>query len=605
MSQFHPDAWVTIVVLFGILALLVTTSLPADLLMLGGLTVLLLTGVLSVSQAFAGFANEGMLTVAVLYIVVTGLRETGVVSWIAHSIFGQPKTVTGAQLRMMLPVAGLSAFMNNTPLVAAMLPAVMEWGKKFHIPPSKLLMPLSFATILGGLCTLIGTSTNVIAAGLVQRSVDAGVLATGMSFFTLTWVGLPCALAGLAYMAIASRWLLPVRQATLRATDDPRAYTVEMRVAPKGPIDGKTIEEAGLRHLNDMYLAEIERNGEVIPAVGPHMKLMGDDQLVFVGVVDSVVELQRIRGLIPATNQVFKLHGRRDGRTLIEAVVSDTCPLLGKTIREGRFRTQYNAVVIAAARHGERLHQKIGDIVLQTGDTLLLEARPSFVQQQRNSRDFFLVSPLDGSAPPRHERAPVALVILVGMVILATVFEQVPYFVDRGYSTLHAALLAGSLMLLTGCCSADNVRRTVDWPVLIVIAATLGIGTALSTTGLSSAFAGALVALAGPQPIHQLAVIYLVTMLLTEVLSNTTAVVLTYPIGLATAQQLGVNPLPFIVALTIAGSCGFATPIGYQTNLMVYGPGGYKFTDYLRFGIPLNLIVCVVTLLVTPVVFPF
>lgn len=605
MSQFHADAWVTVLVLFAILGLLVATSLPADLLMLGGLTVLLLAGVLSVQQAFAGFANDGMLTVAVLYIVVAGLRETGVVAWIAQGIFGRPTTVTRAQLRMMLPVAGLSAFMNNTPLVAAMLPAVTEWGKKFRIPPSKLLMPLSFATILGGLCTLIGTSTNVIAAGLMQRSVDAGELADGMNFFTLTWIGVPCALAGIAYMAIASRWLLPVRQATLRPTDDPRAYTVEMRVAPGGPVVGKTIEEAGLRHMNDMYLAEIERNGEVIHAVGPHMKLMGGDQLVFVGVVDSVVELQKIRGLIPATNQVFKLHGRRDGRTLIEAVVSDTCPLLGKTIREGRFRTYYSAVVIAVARKGERLKGKIGDIVLETGDTLLLEARTSFVQQQRNSRDFFLVSPLDGSAPLRHERAPVALAILIGMVLLATVFEQTPYFIERGYGTLHAALLAGGLMLLTGCCTADAVRRTVDWPVLIVIAATLGIGTALSSTGLSAAFASGLVALAGPQPLHQLAVIYLVTMLLTEVLSNTTAVVLMYPIALATAQQLGVNPLPFIVGITIAGSCGFATPIGYQTNLMVYGPGGYKFTDYLRFGIPLNLIVCAVTLLVTPVVYPF
>ncbi|HEU4617368.1 MAG TPA: SLC13 family permease [Gammaproteobacteria bacterium] len=605
MSGFHADAWITIAVLAGLFALLVGTSLPADLLMLGGLTILLLTGVLSVSQAFAGFANEGMLTVAVLYIIVAGLRETGVVAWIATAVFGRPRSVSQAQLRMMLPVAALSAFMNNTPLVAALLPAVSEWGKKFKIPPSKLLMPLSFATILGGLCTMIGTSTNVIVAGLMQRSVTGGELSESMGFFTLTWVGIPCALAGLAYMAVASRWLLPAREATLHATDDPRAYTVEMRVMPNGPIDGKTIEEAGLRHLSDMYLAEIERSGEVIPAVGPHMRLLGGDQLVFVGVVDSVVELQKIRGLTPATNQVFKLHGRRDGRTLVEAVVSDTCPLVGKTIREGRFRTEYNAVVIAVARNGERLRQKIGDIVLRTGDTLLLEASPSFAQQQRNSRDFFLVSPLDGSAPPRHDRAFVALAILIGMVVLATVFEQVPYFIERGYTILHAALLGGALMLLTRCCSADNVRRTVDWPVLIVIASTLGLGTALTTTGLSSAFAREFVGWVGPEPVRQLAVIYVVTMLLTEVLSNTTAVVLTYPIALATAKQLGVDPLPFIVALTIAGSCGFATPIGYQTNLMVYGPGGYRFIDYLRFGVPLNLLVCAVTLAVAPVVFPF
>jgi di/tricarboxylate transporter len=605
VDSFSADAWITLVVLAGILAILLTTTIAADIVMLAGVTVLLLTGVLSTSQALAGFANEGMMTVAVLYIVVAGLRETGVMSWVAQRLFGRPKTTTAAQLRMMLPVAGLSAFMNNTPLVAALVPAVSEWAKKFAIPASKLMMPLSFATILGGLCTLIGTSTNVIVAGLMQESAAAGELDRTMGFFTLTAVGAPCALAGIAYMAVASRWLLPSRQPALRQPNDPRAYTAEMRVAPNGPIDGKTIEQAGLRHLKDMYLAEIERQGEVILAVGPQLRLRADDQLVFVGIVDSVVELQKIRGLVPATNQVFKLDGPRAGRSLIEAVVSDVCPLVGKTIRESRFRTQYNAVVIAVARSGERLRQKIGDIVLQPGDTLLVEARPSFVQQQRNSRDFFLVSRLDDSTPPRHERAFAALAILVGMVALATVFEQVPWFMERGYGTLHAALLAAGLMLVTGCCSAQGARRMVDLQVLIVIAATLGIGTALATTGIAAAFAGALVTVAGADPLPQLAIVYVGTMLLTELLSNTTAVVLVYPIALATAAALGVDPMPFIVAMTIAGSCGFATPIGYQTNLMVYGPGGYRFADFVRFGAPLNVIVCVVTLLVTPIAFPF
>jgi di/tricarboxylate transporter len=567
--------------------------------------VLLFTGVLTTNQALAGFANEGMMTVAVLYVVVAALRETGVMGFLAQRVFGRPRTVTGAQLRMMLPVASVSAFMNNTPLVAAMLPAVIEWAKQVRIPLSKLLMPLSFATILGGLCTVIGTSTNVVVAGLMQSSLQAGAIERGMGFFTLTAVGVPCALAGLVYMLVASRWLLPTRDPALRQMDDPRAYTAEMRVAPKGPVDGRTIEQAGLRHLSGMYLAEVERDGEVFAAVDPQFRLRGNDQLVFVGVVDSVVELQRMRGLVPATSQVFELEGPRSGRTLIEAVVSDRCPLLGQSIREGRFRTHYNAAVIAVARSGERLRQKIGDIVLQPGDTLLLEAQPAFVQQQRDSRDFFLVSGLDNSAPPRYERAVTALAILGGMVVLATSFEHVPFFVERGFTMLHAALLAAGLMLITRCCSVEHVRRTIDWQVLIVISATLGIGTALSTTGLAAALADGMVALAGPEPMAQLAMIYIVTMLLTELLSNTTAVVLAYPIALANAAQLGVDHMPFVVALAIAGSCGFATPIGYQTNLMVYGPGGYRFVDFLRFGAPLNLVVAAVTLLVTPRVFPF
>jgi di/tricarboxylate transporter len=235
----------------------------------------------------------------------------------------------------------------------------------------------------------------------------------------------------------------------------------------------------------------------------------------------------------------------------------------------------------------------------------LLEAQPAFVQQLRNSRDFFLVSRLDNSSQPRYERAATALAILVGMVLLATVFENVPFFIERGFSMLHAAAIAGALMLVTRCCSIEHVRQQMDWQVLITIAATLGIGTALATTGLAAELAEGLVALAGATPLAQLAMIYLMTMLLTELLSNTTAVVLAYPIALATAAQLGVDHMPFVVALTIAGSCGFATPIGYQTNLMVYGPGGYRFVDFLRFGGPLNLVVAAITLIVTPRVFPF
>jgi di/tricarboxylate transporter len=605
VNAFTLDAWITLCVLAGIVLLLVLNVASAEIVVLVGLAVLLFTGVLSTSQALAGFANEGMMTVAVLYVVVAALRETGVMGWIAQRVFGSPRTIASAQLRMMLPVASVSAFMNNTPLVAAMLPAVIEWAKKFQIPVSKLLMPLSFATILGGLCTVIGTSTNVVVAGLMHNSVDFGVIDRPMGFFTLTPVGVPCALAGIAYMLIASRWLLPSREPALRQMDDPRAYTAEMRVAPRGPIDGRTIEQAGLRHLTGMYLAEVERGGEVFAAVDPQLRLRGNDQLVFVGIVDSVVELQRIRGLLPATNQVFELEGPRSGRMLIEAVVSDRCPLLGQSIREARFRTHYNAAIIAAARSGERLRQKIGDIVLEPGDTLLLEAHPSFVQQLRNSRDFFLVSRLDNSAAPRYERAAVALAILLGMVVVATLFEQIPYFAEHGFGMLHAAVIAGGLMLLTRCCSIEHVRQTMDWQVLIMIAATLGIGTALSTTGLAAELANGLVALAGPEPLLQLAMIYFMTMLLTELLSNTTAVVLAYPIALATAAQLGVDYMPFVVALAIAGSCGFATPIGYQTNLMVYGPGGYRFVDFLRFGAPLNAVVALITLLVTPRVFPF
>jgi di/tricarboxylate transporter len=452
-------------------------------------------------------------------------------------------------------------------------------------------MPLSFATILGGLATKIGTSTNVIVSGLMLAQ-----LGRPMEMFELAAIGLPAAVAGILYMVIASRWLLPERKPAMNQLEDPRAYTVEMMVEPGSSLEGKSIEQAGLRHLSGMYLMEIDRNEQILTAVGPETKLQGKDRLIFAGIVESVVELQRIRGLKPATNQVFKLQSPSGERCLVEAVVSDTCPLVGKSVREGRFRSYYDAAVIAVARSGERIQKKIGDIVLRTGDTLLLATHPSFVDLQRNSRDFFLVSPVEGSTPVRHERGFVALAVLA-LMVLALSFQL--------RSEVTIALAAAGLMLLTRCCSAAAAKRSLDWQVLLTIAASIGLGAALQKTGADRAIAKSVIAMAGTNPQVVLAVVYGVTMVFTEVLSNNTSAVLMFPIAVATAGSLGVDPMPFVVSITIAASCGFATPIGYQTNLMVYGPGGYRFSDYTRFGGILNLIVWAIAVTVAPRVWPF
>jgi di/tricarboxylate transporter len=369
-----------------------------------------------------------------------------------------------------------------------------------------------------------------------------------------------------------------------------------MIVEPGSPLVGQTIEKAGLRHLPGVYLAEIDRANEVLPAVSPRERLQANDRLVFVGVIESVVDLQKTRGLKPATDQVFKLNIPRTDRCLIEAVVSDSCPLVGRTIREGRFRTVYNAAVIALARNGERVRKKLGDVVLRAGDTLLLEAHPEFASQHRNSRDFYLVSRVEGSAPARHERAWIALTILAGMVVVAGV---------GWLSVLNSALLAAGLMILTGCCSSGVARSSIDWQVLVVIGASLGLGAAMQETRAANTIAQAVLYPASGNPWLALAVLYVLTMLFTELMSNNAAAVLVFPIAMATAQDLGTSHMPFIMAIMMAASCGFATPIGYQTNLMVYGPGGYHFRDYLRFGGLLNLVVAAVTVAVTPLVWPF
>lgn len=585
------EAWFAVAVILLDIVLLMVTRIAPDIVMVSGVAMLLLAGILTPEQAFMGLANEGMITVGIMYVIVAGLRETGGVDWIGRSLFGRPKAISTGQLRLMLPIASLSTFLNNTPLVAMMVPAVNDWAKRQKFPVSKFMLPLSYSAIMGGTISLIGTSTNLVVNGLLISETG-----TRLGFFEIAWLGIPCTVVGITFIVLTSRWLLPDRRPALNVQGDPREYTIEMTLEPGGPLIGKSIEEAGLRNLSNLFLAEIERQGRVLSAVSPEEVLQEGDQLVFVGIVDSVVELRRIRGLVPATNQVFKLDGPRTDRTLIQAVVSDSSPLVGKSIREGEFRSVYNAVVLAVGRGSRRVMKKIGDIVLQPGDTLLLEARPSFAVQQRNSRDFYLISRVEDSAPLRHERALVALAILIGMITVVTL----------GWLTmLEGALLAAGLMLVTRCVTGTVARNSVDWQVLIVIAASFGLGQAMDVTGAAAAIASSLVGLVGGSPWVSLGIIYLVTVVFTEILSNNGSAVLMFPIALATAASLDVSYMPFVTSVMVAASFGFATPIGYQTNLMVYGPGGYKFSDYLRLGVPLDLLMGVVVVSIAPFVWPF
>ncbi|MCG5535616.1 SLC13 family permease [Ectothiorhodospira mobilis] len=582
------DAGLTALVVAGMLAVLTLTRTAPDLVFLGGVVVLLLTGVITPAEAFSGFANEGVITIAALYVVVAGLRETGGIQWIVHALLGRPRSLRRAQWRLTAPVAFLSAFLNNTPVVGMLIPAVNEWARKLELPVSRLMMPLSYAAILGGTVTVIGTSTNLVVNGLLIQ--DGG---EGLGILDIAWVGVPVALAGLLFMLVFNRHLFPDRRPVMDKIDDPREYTLEMLVEPGGPLVGRTIEEAGLRHLPGGFLMELDRQGTLLPAVSPQERLQAGDRLIFVGVVDSMADLQRIRGLSPATGQVFKLDGHRADRVLLEMVVSDTCPIAGMTIRDGQFRNRYNAVVIAVARNGQRLHGKIGDITLRPGDTLLVEASSGFLAQHRNRRDFFLMTQIQDSAAPRHDRALVALGILIAMVATAA---------SGLLSMLEAALAAAGGMILSGCVGMFNARASLDWSVLLTIAAAFGISAAMENTGLARDLALGITALAGELPWMNLLGVYLATALLTALITNNAAAVLMFPVSLSVAQDLGMSVLPFAVTIMFAASASFATPFGYQTNLMVFGPGGYRFSDYLRAGIPMTLLTGAVALALIPLI---
>ncbi len=592
------EAWLTVSVAGLLLVSLALRLAATDLLAMACLGILILaqnitgtTHLPSAKDAAGGFGNEGLLTVGLLFAVVAGLELTGGTELATFWLLKRAKTLTSAQLLLLAPVATLSAFLNNTPVVAAMLPVVNDLSKRVKASSSQLLLPLSYATILGGTCTLIGTSTNLLVQGLV--------VAQGMkplSFFEPAAVGIPLSIAGLIYILVASRWLLPTRRPAVSAKDDPRQYTAEMTVTPGGSLVGQTIEQAGLRHLPGLYLAEIQRGDQVISSVGPEEKLYASDLLILVGALESVVDLQKIRGLTPADDQGRKLDTPAWQRKLVEAVVSSRCSVVGKTIREGRFRTNYGAAVIAVARGEKRLPGKLGDVKVEVGDVLLLEASQSFIDKRAQSHEFYLVSPVPGGSVRRPEKAWLSLAILVAMVLAATLTPL---------SIMTAALVATLAMIGMRCCTTNEARRSIDWSVLIVIGAAIGIGRAMDVSGAAKSIAGSMLEVAGGDPFWSLAAIFLATMLCTEMITNNAAAVLMFEISWQAAEGLGCSPMPFVIAVMIAASASFSTPFGYQTNMMVYGVGGYKLTDYLRFGMPLNLIVFVISMLIIPRVWPF
>jgi len=635
------DAIITLITIGLLVAALLSNRIGPDTAMIGALTLLLGAGVVTVQEAAVGFADPSVLMIASLFVVARGLTETGAMEMIASRLLGRPKTQGAAQLRLMTPVAVMSAFMNNTPIVAMYMPIVGDWSRKLGISASKLYMPLSFAAILGGACTLIGTSTNLAVNGLYVTHYDALVAAldhpasplheearrvigemgltrpdTVKQFWWIAAVGLPVAFIGVPFIAIAARWLLPERTPPQYSAPGGREYTVETLVSARSPIAGKTIEQAGLRNLPGLYLVEIERDGDRLPAVGPEERIEANDRLVFAGEVDSVVDLLKTRGLDPATDEIRKVQARPRERTVVEAVVSAESPLVRQTVRASQFRTRYNAAIIAVHRGGQRVRKKIGDITLQPGDTLLLYTHAGFVSAHRNSPDFYLVSNVDGADDVRHERAWLALSIL-GLVVVMLALPTGPLMrwlggmtglnlPEGGVPPLVAGMIGAVLMVFTRCTTGTSARNNINWQVLLVIGAALGVGRAMEASGAAALIADATFGLIlGLGPYAVLLAFGLVTTVLCQLVTNKGAAVLMFPIAVATANELGVSPEPFVVTLMVVAACSFMTPVGFVTNMMVLGPGGYRYTDYLRLGGPLTLIVLIAATLIAPAVFPF
>ena len=564
-------------------------TVSPDVVLGAALVALAASGVIDIETALSGFSNPAIATIAAMFIVAAGLQATGVLEVVSDRLFRGVETLTPALFRTTVSTAAISAFVNNTPVVAMAMPAVGSWSRRTRISPSKILIPTSYASILGGVCTLIGTSTNLVSDGLLRSHGLAG-----LDFFELARIGVPAAVIGIIYLVFVAPRLLPER-VTLRDLDgDLRRYTAEFEVIEPSVLTGKTVEQAGLRRLPGLFLVSIERETGTIAPVGPGVRLFPADRLTFAGVLETIVDLRKFRGLEPVAEE--KRHERPGSAELHEAVVSQGSPLIGTSIRDANFRGRYNAAVIAVHRHGERIASRIGDIVLRPGDTLLVEAGPGFTRAFRDSRDFYLVSRVDESQPLRHDRMLASVAVLALVVITASL---------RVFPITIAALGGAILMVALRCLTPGEAKRAVDWSVLIMIGAALGIAQALESSGAAELIgSGIVVAGSGLGPIGVLAGVLIASMVLTELVSNTAAIALMFPIALSAAAQLGIDPRSFLIGATIAASFSFSTPIGYQTNLMVYGPGGYQFRDFTRVGVPLQLILLLLSIGLIPLIWP-
>ena len=570
--------------------------------MLAGLFFQVLVGAAEPNAALAGFAHPAVISVAALLVVAAGLRDTGASGAVAPALLGLPRSEAAAQLRLMVPVAVLSAFINNTPVVAMYLPLVRDWARRIRVSASKLLIPLSFASILGGQLTLIGSASNLIVMGLYLAHLEAAGLplpSPAATFWGPALLGLPAAAAGIAYLVGASRALLPERLQAEEDKTDPRDYTAQMEVLRGSPVAGATVEAAGLRRLPGLFLFEIERAGAVLAAPPPETRLLAGDILGFTGDLDSVVDLQRIRGLAPALREDAGGAADPSGRDLVEAVVAAGSPLAGRTVREARFRTVYNAAIVAVRRNGAAIRAKIGDIRLEPGDTLLLETPRGFARAYRSSSHFYLVSPLEGFEPPRHHRLRAAAAVF-GLLVAGMLLAP--------WEPVVTCMGAAVLMLVAGCARLGRALAGDSLQAVVAIAAALGMGAGLEQSGAARAIAEWFLAAADGLGLGHRGMVFalmLTASAFAQVITKNGAAVLMFPIAKAVATKLGLHLEPFAYSLIYGCGLSFLSPVAYQTNIMVYGPGGYRFLDFARVGGPLTLALAALGALLCPLAFPF
>lgn len=588
------QGWFVVVLLVLVFIFLVKEILPADLVLLIGGCIPVILGIVPAKVFLLSFANETIVTIAALFVVVQSFEEAGILSILSRRILPNVHNRM-AQLSIMLPpVSFFSAFLNNTPIVIMLTPTFRQWSLKRKLSPSKFLIPLSFATIAGGVCTLIGTSTNLVVNGLMIS--EAGVF---LSFFEIGKIGIFCAVIILLYLIFFSRFLLPDRtDPELMISEDIKKMTTEFLVEEDSPLIDQTIQDISKKFLKGEFnVIEIERGKKRIHMPGAHEKVLKEDRLILVGEVEQIPHLHAIKGLKSISDPQFEFTQREPYYS--EFVIPAGSTLAGKTLRRADFRQNYRGSVFAIFREGRNIKGNLGEILLKAGDVLMVfSSKPWDEGQMPSPRDLLPVKTQRAFPFFSPKKGIFALIVIILMIVAATL----------GVSMMIAALSAALILILSRTISARKVVKNINWSLLILIAGGFALSSALEYSRVAHFFAQKIFPILGDNPRMLIGGVFLLTTIVTELITNTAAVLLLFPIALETMKLFGAHTPAAVkavgITIAIAASCSFLTPIGYQTNTIVYGPGGYRFTDYLKVGLPLNLLIWALSIALIPIIWP-
>jgi len=582
-------------ILLGTLILFISDRFSADLVALLALVTLLLFKFITPEEAVSGFSNSATITIGAMFILSAGLVHTGLVDQLGLLAAKKIKNAQyGLMLFIILIAGGVSAFINNTAVVAVFLPIIIKISRERGLSPSKFLIPLSFAAILGGSVTLIGSSTNILVSSIAKEHGLAE-----FSLFEFAPVGMVIFAIGGIFLWLFAFRMLPSRASTgdLTRSYKMKRYLTEVTVTESSPMIGKTLMEKKIAEIYDVNILEIIRGDEKIWRKLRSTVIEKDDMLLVRGGVKNIIKFtngEKLQSLSEAVLGDADLQA--DDVILAEAVIAPNSALIGYTVKAINFRQRFSAFVLAVQSHGTTFRDKIGRIPLHFGDSLLLQGSTKAIQNLQNNQDFLMMEEVK-LEKFRTDKSIMAISI-IAMVVLTSAFEIFPIMV--------AAIFGSVLMVITGCINVKEAYANIDWMVIFLLAGMIPMGIALQKSGLVTSAAEGLLSIFGEQsPIFILSILYIGTVLLTSILSNTATAIVVAPIGISMAISLGVNPKPFLMAIMFGASTSLITPIGYQTNTLVYGPGRYKFKDYLRVGLPLNIIAWLIVTLLIPIFWPF